>query len=87
MSQTFEFYDARAREAAAEAEKATLDNVRDRNLRADKTWRKLADQASRVLAERHKAEQERTARREAEAEAEAEALAEATAEADARTID
>ena len=55
MSQTFEFYDARAREAAAEAEKATLDNVRDRNLRAAKTWRCLADQARRVVAERNKA--------------------------------
>ncbi len=68
MSQTFEFYDARAREAAAEAEQATLDNVRDRNLRAAKTWRGLADQARRVLAERNKAEQERVDRRRAEAE-------------------
>ncbi len=73
MSQTFEFYDARAREAAAEAEKATLDNVRDRNLRAAKTWRGLADQARRVVAERNKAEQQRADRRLAEAEAEAEA--------------
>ena len=69
MSQTFEFYDARAREAAAEAEKATLDNVRDRNLRAAKTWRGLADQARRVVAERNKAEQQRADRRLAEAEA------------------
>ncbi|ARU15365.1 hypothetical protein [Croceicoccus marinus] len=68
MSQTFEFYDARAREAAAEADQATLDNVRDRNLRAAKTWRGLADQARRVLAERNKAEQERVDRRKAEAE-------------------
>jgi hypothetical protein len=68
VSQTFEFYDARAREAAAEADQATLDNVRDRNLRAAKTWRGLADQARRVLAERNKAEQERVDRRKAEAE-------------------
>ena len=71
MSQTFEFYDARAREAAAEADKATLDNVRERNLRAAKTWRGLADQARRVVAERNKAEQQRVDRRLAEAEAEA----------------
>ncbi len=77
MSQTFEFYDARAREAAAEAEQATLDNVRDRNLRAAKTWRGLADQARRVLAERNKAEQERVDRRRAEAEEAEEAEAEA----------
>ena len=51
MSQTFEFYDARAREAAAEADAATLDNVRDRNLRAEKTWRGLAEQARTTLAE------------------------------------
>ena len=77
MSQTFEFYDARAREAAAEADQATLDNVRDRNLRAAKTWRGLADQARRVLAERNKAEQERVDRRRAEAEEAEEAEAEA----------
>ncbi|QNE04766.1 hypothetical protein [Croceicoccus marinus] len=78
MSQTFEFYDARAREAAAEADQATLDNVRDRNLRAAKTWRGLADQARRVLAERNKAEQERVDRRKAEAD-EAEEAEEAEA--------
>ena len=69
MSQTFEFYDARANEAAAEAEKATLDNVRDRNLRAEKTWRGLANQARRVLIDRATAEEERAERRAAEAAA------------------
>ena len=69
MSQTFEFYDARAREAAAEADAATLDNVRDRNLRAEKTWRGLANQARRVLSDRAKAEEERAERRAAEAAA------------------
>ena len=39
MSQSFEFYDARAQEAAREAREATLENVRERNLRAEKTWR------------------------------------------------
>jgi hypothetical protein len=67
MSQTFEFYDARAREAAAEANAATLDNVRERNLRAEKTWRGLAEQARKTLAERAKADHERAERRAAEA--------------------
>lgn len=66
MSQTFEFYDARAREAASEAEEAILANVRERNLRAEKTWRALADQARKVKTDREKAELERIARREAE---------------------
>ena len=52
MRQSFEFYDARAREAAQEAESATLDNVRERNLRAEKTWRGLADQVRKVEAHR-----------------------------------
>lgn len=68
MSQTFEFYDARAKEAATEAAQATLDNVRERNLRAEKTWRGLAEQARKTLAERVKVERERTERRAAEAE-------------------
>ena len=69
MSQTFEFYDARAKESAAEAEGAMLDNVRERALRSAKTWQALADQARRVLVDREKAEVARLARREAEAEA------------------
>ncbi len=63
MSQTFEFYDARANEAAAEANKATLDNVRDRNLRAAKTWRGLAEQARKVMVDRKKTEAEKAERR------------------------
>ncbi len=69
MSQTFEFYDARAREAALEAKKATLDNVKERNLRAEKTWRGLANHARKVAVGRAKAEQEREDRRIAEASA------------------
>ncbi len=67
MSQSFEFYDARANEAARDAREATLENVRERNLRAEKTWRGLADQALKVKADRETAERERTARKEAEA--------------------
>lgn len=67
MSQTFEFYDARAKEAAAEADAASLDNVKMRNLRAAKTWQALADQAKRVLNDREKAERTRAARKALEA--------------------
>lgn len=62
MSQTFEFYDQRARQAADDARDATLDNVRDRNLRAEKTWRGLADQALSVRSAREKAQMVRLAK-------------------------
>ncbi|WP_305098445.1 hypothetical protein [Croceibacterium aestuarii] len=71
MSQTFEFYDQQANKAATEASEATLDNVRERNLRAERTWRALADQARKVLVDRKKAEVERAERREREADEEA----------------
>lgn len=73
MSQGFTFYDARANESAQAAEIATLDNVRDRNLRSEKTWRALAEQARKVEEDRAKAEVERQSRREAEAAEAAEA--------------
>ena len=68
MGATFDFYDARAREAEAQAERATLDNVRERHLIAAATWRDLADQAKRVAAARAKIEREKAAQREAEAQ-------------------
>ncbi len=68
MSQTFDFYDARARESAADAEAATLDNVRDRALRSEKTWRGLADKALKTEQDRAKADAERAERRERERE-------------------
>ncbi|WP_120717538.1 hypothetical protein [Tsuneonella amylolytica] len=67
MSQTFEFYDARAKEAAAEAKAAKLDNVRDRNLRAEKTWRGLADQARKTMSARLKTERARQDQRDRDA--------------------
>ena len=70
MSQTFDFYDARAREAGAEAKAAVLDNVRERALRSEKPFRALADQARRVLVDRANAEAVRDARRAAEAASE-----------------
>lgn len=68
MSQTYEFYAERAREAAGEAAAATLDNVRERNLRAEKTWTMLAEQARKVKSDRLKAEETRATRLAAEAE-------------------
>ena len=52
MSQTSEFYEARARAAEEHASTATLENVRERNLVAAKTWQGLADQARRVMENR-----------------------------------
>lgn len=66
MSQTYEFYAERAKEAADEAAAATLDNVRERNLRAQKTWAALAEQARSVKAERIKTEETKAAARAAE---------------------
>lgn len=67
MAQSYEFYMERAGEAAERANKADLDNVRDRELRAEKTWRGLAQQARAGAIAREKADAERMAKREAEA--------------------
>ena len=67
MAATYEFYNERANAAAAAAEKATLDNVRDRELRSEKTWRALADQARAVAQQRQKVEREKEERRAEEA--------------------
>jgi hypothetical protein len=66
MAQTYEFYNERADEAAALAAKATLENVRERELRSEKTWRGLAEQARKTIEEREKAERIRADRRAAE---------------------
>lgn len=67
MSQTYDFYFARAKEAAADAAAATLDNVRDRALRSEATWTALANQARAVAKQREKIEAEKAAEREAAA--------------------
>ncbi|AOL93886.1 hypothetical protein [Porphyrobacter sp. LM 6] len=72
MAQTYEFYCERADEAAALAKLATLDNVRDRELRSEKTWRGLAEQARKTTEERVKADRVRAERRAAESLAAAE---------------
>lgn len=67
MSQTFEFYDQRAKSAEAEAERAVLGNVRERELRSAKAWREMADRQLMIDSERVKAEEVRAARRAEEA--------------------
>lgn len=69
MNQTYEFYTARADEAAADARNAKLANVRDRALRAEATWRGLADRAQAVADLRDKTLRDKAAEREAEAAA------------------
>ncbi len=67
MAATYEFYHERAEAAAAAAARATLVNVRERELRAEATWRGLAEQARKSMVEREKADAARMAKREAEA--------------------
>jgi len=62
MSQTFEFFDARANEAAADAEAATLDRVRERALRSEAAWRQMAARAQVMETERAKAAEARAER-------------------------
>ena len=71
MSQTFEFYEERARQAEEEAGKAALANVRERELRSAKAWREMAHRARLIEAGRIKADAIRAERRAAELEAEA----------------
>ena len=54
MSATSDFYLARAAECAAEAQAATLDNVRERCLRSEAAWQMMADRLKR--AEKMRAE-------------------------------
>lgn len=69
MSQNFEFYNARANEAAAEADAATLQNVRDRALRSETAWREMAARARQMELDREEA---RIIREQRQAEARAE---------------
>lgn len=59
MAESYEFYCERADAAAAAAESATLDNVREREIRAEKTWRGLAEQARKLKLEREKSQREK----------------------------
>lgn len=63
MSTQHDFYEARAAEARREAEAATLDNVRDRCLRAAMAWDAMAARAHRsdVMRAKQAAEKEAAA--------------------------
>ena len=60
MSQ-HDFYLARAAEAHADAEAATLDNVRQRCLRAEAAWSEMAARAARTERMRARTEAEKAA--------------------------
>ena len=66
MSAQHDFYRARAVEARTDADKATLDNVRDRCLRAAAAWEAMAARAHRSDTVRAKQEAEKAAAHAAE---------------------
>jgi hypothetical protein len=63
MSTQVEFYSARAAEARAAADSATLDNVRDRCIRSALAWEDMAARASRTEAVRARTVAEKAAAR------------------------
>ena len=66
MADTYEACIGRAEAAALAAKNAKLENVRERELRAEKTWRGLAEKARSVAEQRAKVEQEKREERDAE---------------------
>jgi hypothetical protein len=62
MTVQSDFYRARALEARADADKAALDNVRDRCLRAAAAWENMADRAARTGKMRERLEAEKAER-------------------------
>ncbi len=78
MVDTFKFYTERAEAAATAAENTTLENVRERELRAERTWRGLAQKAQAVAVQRKKVERDVAERKAAEKAAEAQSSAEST---------
>ena len=69
MADSYETCMERAELAASAARDAKLDNVRDRELRAEKTWRGLAEKARSVAESREKVEREKREQRLIEAAA------------------
>lgn len=63
MAENYKTLCERADAAAAAAEEATLVNVRDRELLAEKTWRELAAQAKAVAVQRERLELEKAEKR------------------------
>ncbi len=68
MADTYKTCTERAEAAGEAAGRATLANVRDRELRAQKTWQALADQARAVAVQRELLEIEKAARQAEETE-------------------
>ena len=66
MSVQHDFYNARAADARADAESATLDNVRERCLRAAAAWEAMAARAHRSDVFRAKQEAAKAASAEPE---------------------
>ena len=64
MHPTFEFCEARAREAADQAASTSLANRREQALRAEAAWRAMADKQRAVAAARDAKIREQEARRE-----------------------
>jgi hypothetical protein len=62
MSVTSNHYLAQAEACAREAAAATLDNVRDRCLRSEKSWRDMADRQLRAEAMRTRLAEEKADR-------------------------
>jgi hypothetical protein len=62
MSVQSDFYRARAVDARADADTASLDNVRDRHLRAAEAWDNMADRAVRTGKMRVRLEAEKAER-------------------------
>jgi hypothetical protein len=56
LTTQLEFYRLRAEQCRADAEAATLDNVRERCLRAEDAWNRMADRAARTEAMRKEKE-------------------------------
>jgi hypothetical protein len=67
MTTLHEHYTARAEEARADADTATLDNVRDRCLRAAAAWEVMASRLARTETMRAETETRKAAARDAEA--------------------
>lgn len=63
MIDNYATYCERADAAAAAAKEATLENVRERELRAEKTWRGLAEKARAVAEQRESVEREKQSSR------------------------
>jgi hypothetical protein len=61
MSQSIAFYEQQADAAAAEAEQAQLENVRQRALRSEAAWRAMATRAQRIENERRAVAAEKAA--------------------------